>query len=136
KQATLFFSQDSAMIAAVIPAMDKLDNKLKQQTKNDYHPAVISAMQLTKNKMDQYWQTTDLSNVYHIAMDMFSALFLHPGLKLEYFCTKAWEQEWIETAKKLVHDKFANKYEKTAEKAANSGAVETDNNLVHLWLLS
>ncbi|KIK80376.1 hypothetical protein PAXRUDRAFT_57969, partial [Paxillus rubicundulus Ve08.2h10] len=105
KQATLFFSQDLATIAAVIPAMNKLDNKLNQQMKNDYHPAVISAMQLVKNKMDQYWQITDLSNVYRIAMGI-----LHPGLKLEYFCTKAWEQEWIETAKKLVHDEFASKY--------------------------
>ncbi|KIJ17296.1 hypothetical protein PAXINDRAFT_47510, partial [Paxillus involutus ATCC 200175] len=104
KQATLFFSQDSATIAAVIPAMDKLDNKLNWQMKNDYHPAVISAMQLAKNKMDRYWQITDLSNVYCIAM------VLHPGLKLAYFRTKAWEQEWIETAEKLVHDKFANKY--------------------------
>ncbi|KAG2079077.1 hypothetical protein BDR04DRAFT_968563, partial [Suillus decipiens] len=68
KKATLFFSQDSASIAAVIPAMDKLDSKLNQQTKDSYHPAVISAMQLAKNKMDCYWKITDLSNVYRIAM--------------------------------------------------------------------
>jgi hypothetical protein len=58
KKATLFFSQDSATIAAVIPAMDKLDSKLNQQTKEAYHPAVISAMQLAKNKMDRYWKIT------------------------------------------------------------------------------
>ncbi|KAG1831392.1 hypothetical protein EV424DRAFT_1534481 [Suillus variegatus] len=54
KKATLFFSQDSASIAAVIPVIDKLDSKLNQQTKDSYHPAVILAMQLAKNKMDRY----------------------------------------------------------------------------------
>ncbi|KAG2359092.1 hypothetical protein BDR07DRAFT_1215337, partial [Suillus spraguei] len=68
KKATLFFSQDSATIAAVTPAMDKLDSKLNKQTKEAYHPAVVSAMQLAKNKMDCYWKITDLSNVYRIAM--------------------------------------------------------------------
>ncbi|KAG1793635.1 uncharacterized protein HD556DRAFT_1443423 [Suillus plorans] len=68
KKATLFFSQDSATITAVIPAMDKLNSKLNQQTKEPYHPAVISAMHLAKNKIDCYWKITDLSNVYRIAM--------------------------------------------------------------------
>ncbi|KAG1745491.1 uncharacterized protein EDB91DRAFT_1080391 [Suillus paluster] len=67
KKATLFFSQDSATIAAMIPAMDKLDSKLNQQTKKAYHPAVVSAMQLAKNKMDRYWKITDLSNSYILA---------------------------------------------------------------------
>ena len=68
KKATIFFSKDSASIAAVIPAMDKLDNKMNKQTKQPLHPAVVSAMKLAKNKMDRYWKITDLSNVYRIAM--------------------------------------------------------------------
>ena len=70
KKATVFFLQDSASIAAVIPAMDKLENKMNKQSKQPLHPTVISAMKLAKNKMDRYWKITDLSNVYRIAMGM------------------------------------------------------------------
>ncbi|KAF8551892.1 hypothetical protein OG21DRAFT_1512215, partial [Imleria badia] len=85
KKAMLFFSQDSATIAAVIPAMDKLDQKMNQQTKKPLHSAVVSAMQLSKNKMDRYWQMTDLSKAYRVA------IVLHPDLKFEYFHEQNWE---------------------------------------------
>ena len=72
KKATVFFSQDLASITAVIPAMDKLDNKMNKQTKQPLHPTVIFAMKLAKNKMDRYWKITDLSDVYRIAMGTLS----------------------------------------------------------------
>jgi hypothetical protein len=53
KKATLFLSQDSATIAAIIPAMDKLDSKLNQQMKKAYHPAVVSAPQTFIAIIDQ-----------------------------------------------------------------------------------
>ncbi|KAG1734950.1 uncharacterized protein EDB91DRAFT_1056617 [Suillus paluster] len=115
-KATLFFSQDSATITAVILAMDKLNNKLNQQMKEPYHSAVISAMQLAKNKMDRYWKITDLSNVYRIAM------VLHPGLKLECFCEHSWQKEWIDTAEKLVRKEFTDKYEKSVETTDDTAA--------------
>ena len=40
KKATIYFSQDGASIAGVIPAMDKLDGHLNLCTKKQYHPAI------------------------------------------------------------------------------------------------
>ncbi|KAF8222682.1 hypothetical protein L208DRAFT_1522165, partial [Tricholoma matsutake] len=42
----------------------------------------------------------DLSNVYRIAM------VLHPNLKLKYFQTHRWEQDWIDTAEALVRKEY------------------------------
>ena len=70
KNATLFFSQDSASIAAVIPAMDKLDTHLKPGTREPYHPAIQAAMKLARKKINHYYSMTDLSSVYRIAMGL------------------------------------------------------------------
>ncbi|KAI9459956.1 hypothetical protein HD554DRAFT_1998511, partial [Boletus coccyginus] len=70
KQATLFFSQDSASIAAVIPAIDKLNDHLNDVTKQDYHTAIKAAMKLAQNKLDRHWRRTDQSIIYRVAMGM------------------------------------------------------------------
>jgi hypothetical protein len=38
-------------------------------------------------------------------------LVLHPGLKLEYFRQKEWEEEWIDNAENLVYKVYAARYE-------------------------
>jgi hypothetical protein len=106
KNATLFFSQDSASVAAVIPAMDRLTDSLNQQTGKSYHPSITAAMKLARKKMDRYYSLTDLSNTYCIAM------VLHPGMKLEYFCNQQWEAKWIQQARSLVCEEYNAKYEK------------------------
>jgi hypothetical protein len=68
KRATLFFSQDSASAAAIIPAMDKLDNNLNPDTKRTYHPAILAAMKLARQKINCYYLITDVSSIYRIAM--------------------------------------------------------------------
>ena len=65
---TLFFLQDSASIAAVIPAMDKLDSHLNPCTQQPYHPAIQAAMKLARNKINRYYLMMDLLSVYWIAM--------------------------------------------------------------------
>ena len=37
-------------------------------------------------------------------------LVLHPGLKLEYFRQKEWEEEWIDNAEDLIHQVYATQY--------------------------
>jgi len=66
----LFFSQDSASIAGIIPAMDRLDNTLNPSTKTAYHPAILAAMVLARKKINRYYSMTDISSVYRIAMGM------------------------------------------------------------------
>jgi len=68
KTATLYFSRDSASIAAVIPAMDTLTNTLNPETKESYHPSILAAMKLARKKMDRYYSLTDDSAPYRIAM--------------------------------------------------------------------
>ncbi len=75
KNATLFFSQDSASIAAVI---NRILNHLNSQTGKAYHPPVTAAMKLAC-KMDRYYSLTDSSTTYRITM------VLHLEMKLEYF---------------------------------------------------
>jgi hypothetical protein len=36
---------------------------------------------------------------------------LHPGLKLEYFRTSRWEDEWVDVAENLVRDVYIETYE-------------------------
>ena len=55
-------------IAAVIPAMDKLDSHLNPNTNKPYHPAIQVAMKLARKKINHYYSQTDLSSVYQIAM--------------------------------------------------------------------
>jgi len=38
-------------------------------------------------------------------------LVLHPGLKLEYFRQKEWEEEWIDNAEDLVYKVYVARYE-------------------------
>ena len=37
-------------------------------------------------------------------------LVLHPGLKLEYFQQKEWEEEWIDMAEELVCKVYVAQY--------------------------
>lgn len=105
KQATLFFSRNSASVYAVIPAMDKLDSHMNNvETREEFRPAIQAAMKLARKKMDRYWKMTDDSNTYRIAT------VLHPGLKLEYFRLQKWEDEWIEAAENLVREEYIDRY--------------------------
>jgi hypothetical protein len=106
--ATLYYSQDSASIAGVIPAMDTLTSNLDPDTKQPYHPSILAAMTLARKKMNRYYSLTDDAAPYRIAM------VLHPGLKLEYFRLREWEKEWIDLAKKMVREEYAANYEKAA----------------------
>ena len=38
-------------------------------------------------------------------------LVLHPGLKLEYFRQREWEEEWIDNAEDLVYKVYVTRYE-------------------------
>ncbi|KAG1831814.1 hypothetical protein EV424DRAFT_1268979, partial [Suillus variegatus] len=57
-----------------------------------------------KLTLNRYYQMTDKSKVYRIAM------VLHPRHKLSYFKTARWQEEWIETAEVLVRTEFNRSY--------------------------
>jgi len=71
KEATLFFSQDTvAMIAHVIPTMDRINTMLSSSSTEPLSPSVKHALSFARKIMDKYYSKTDLSNVYRIAMGM------------------------------------------------------------------
>ncbi|KAE9403727.1 hypothetical protein BT96DRAFT_814525 [Gymnopus androsaceus JB14] len=114
KNATLLFSKDSkdseSTISQVIPMMDVIDDFLVNagpapvtnapSNKRNLHPAVKAAIALAKATMNHYYLFTDDSNIYWITM------VLHPGLKLNYFCMRGWEQKWIDTAESITRKEF------------------------------
>ncbi|KAK6968867.1 hypothetical protein R3P38DRAFT_2377416, partial [Favolaschia claudopus] len=91
KDATLFFSRDSATLATVIPAMDKIDSMLatavlKQasgQTKTFSTP-IKTALLSAKKTLNRYYASAYYTRVYRIA------LILHPRYKLEYLTDNDW----------------------------------------------
>ena len=73
KDATLFFSQDDAVtIPNVVLTMDWIDAMLSSFTMAPLAPSVKHALSFTHRLMDKYYSKTDLSNVYRIAMGMYS----------------------------------------------------------------
>jgi hypothetical protein len=77
KDAMLFFSQDDAVtIANMVPTMDRIETMLSSSATTPLAPAVKHALTFACRLMDKYYSKTDLSNVYHIAMGMYSSVFI------------------------------------------------------------
>ncbi|KAH9960262.1 hypothetical protein BC827DRAFT_1103688, partial [Russula dissimulans] len=101
KTVTLQFSTDTPCLAAVIPAMEKMYDKLTATSKNlEYSLALQAPLTIGKNLLNKYYSLTDDSEVYRIAM------VLHPRYKLKYFERQGWDREWIETAETIVREEF------------------------------
>ncbi|KAH8995600.1 hypothetical protein EDB92DRAFT_1794416, partial [Lactarius akahatsu] len=107
KDATLFFSQGTPNLATVILAMDHINKVLATPPSDSSHqfsPAICAALAVGKSAMNKYYNKTDHSEVYRMAM------VLHPCHKLEYFKRHNWEEAWIDTARDIVHNEFDQQY--------------------------
>jgi hypothetical protein len=99
--------------------MDLIDERLTTYSRNrQYQPSIRSAVRLAKVTLNRYYELTDTSEVYRIAMGSFffilvfmahihTYIVLHPRHKLTYFKNARWEDDWVTTAEKLVRDQFA-----------------------------
>ena len=120
----MFFSQSKPNIDSVIPAMDYIDQQLSASSLNPRYSASIKAsITLRKKTLNQYYNMTNHSEIYRIAMGKLLVIFhshvvshldliavLHPHHKLDYFKKAGWEEEWIITAKEIVRDEFERSY--------------------------
>ncbi|KAG2036111.1 hypothetical protein BDR03DRAFT_866841 [Suillus americanus] len=105
KDTMLYFSCATPNLATMIPAMDHIDKMLMSYSHNKkYLPSIRSAVQLAKKTLNRYYQLTDRSRTYRISM------VLHPQHKLLYFKAAHWEDDWIETGEKLMHEEFERLY--------------------------
>ena len=78
----------------VIPVMDIINDSLDDNSKAaTLRPSIHAAAKLTKLTLNKYYEKTDLSNTYQIAM------VLHPMHKLVYFKNAGWEVDLIDTCR-------------------------------------
>jgi hypothetical protein len=69
KDATLFFSRSTPNLATVIPAMDHIDETLTTSSLDPkYSPSLRAALGIAKKTLNRYYNATDQSEVYRIAM--------------------------------------------------------------------
>jgi hypothetical protein len=72
KHGTLFFSRDSPNISTVIPAMDHIDEYLMTACRNmKISKPIRAALALGRQTLNHYYNKTDHSDVYRIAMGSF-----------------------------------------------------------------
>jgi hypothetical protein len=69
KDATSFFSRLTPNLATVIPAMDHIDEALTTSSLNGtYSPSIRAALSIGNKTLNRYYNKTDHSEVYRIAM--------------------------------------------------------------------
>jgi hypothetical protein len=70
KDATLFFSRGTPNLATVILAMDHINKFVATSAERQYSPAIRAALAIRKKTINKYYNMTDHSEVYRIAMSM------------------------------------------------------------------
>ena len=105
----------------VIPAMDHIDEYMATACQNmKISKAIRSALTLGKQTLNRYYNKTDQSDVYRIAMgslfllliyfNWVSSTVLHPRHKLQYFEKAGWKDTWIKTSREIVRTEFDQTY--------------------------
>ncbi|PBK66585.1 hypothetical protein ARMSODRAFT_849275, partial [Armillaria solidipes] len=92
KDATLYFScAGTPTLATVIPAMDVINMVFAMAAVNNikFLAPIHASLLVAKGMLNHYYQLTDDSDVYRIA------IVLHPVHKLDYFEQVKWEHAWI-----------------------------------------
>lgn len=67
-----------------------------------------------------------MSDIFSRVRVLIFALVLHPGLKLEYFQQKEWEQGWIDEAEELVREAYTTGYKDNKGPTTQLPDVETE----------
>ncbi|KII87298.1 hypothetical protein PLICRDRAFT_177063 [Plicaturopsis crispa FD-325 SS-3] len=102
----------------VIPAMDHIDQILATQSiDKELEPSIRAAVMMGKKTLNRYYDKTDYSEVYQIAM------VLHPRHKLDYFKNANWEDSWIQAAKGIVEDEYEQSYADRKTAASSRAAA-------------
>jgi len=121
--------------------MDHIDKMLATSSDSLYKfsVAIRAALAIGKSAMNRYYNKTDQSEVYHIAMGLVFYysnisyvlisiyLVLHPRHKLEYFKKHNWEELWIQTAHEIVREEFDQSYT-AMDIGVDEGSMQVDSN--------
>ncbi|EPT02338.1 hypothetical protein FOMPIDRAFT_58435 [Fomitopsis schrenkii] len=91
------WGKDTPGLTDVIPAMDIIDEQLAMSALNStLNPTICVAVNLGKRTINCYYNKSDDSSAYRIAM------ILDPQNKLQYFRDHSWPETWIQEAQFLV----------------------------------
>ena len=101
---------------------------------DDYSPAIQAAARLAKQTLNKYYSKTDETDVYRIAMGMYSRILanvfnnccpivLHPRHKMQYFKAAGWEEDWSRNAETLVRQVCEDSY---ATRSVDGSDTEDD----------
>ncbi|KAJ3748227.1 hypothetical protein EV360DRAFT_57004, partial [Lentinula raphanica] len=133
KEATSLFSMSSTRVAAVIPAMDTIDEAFASGIIDDetLSTPVRHALSIGKWTMNRYYELSDDSYVYRIAMSTFSFILLlywphknfsvlDPSLKLDYFKNANWPQLWIDSAVTVTREVWEHTFKPTTAQTASN----------------
>ena len=111
--------------------MDFIDETLTTQSLNSekFSPSICAALVLGKKVLNRYYDLTDDSEAYRMAMSKLSfELFLfiaefasvfHPSFKMIYFERAGWKIKWIAAARQIIRAEYDRKY------APSSAAVQS-----------
>jgi hypothetical protein len=119
--------------------MDHIDEHLATAALNaDYPMAIKAALAIGKTTLNRYYNKTDHSEIFRIAMSMFFfqlhshisnqtlLLVLHPQHKHEYFEAAGWEAAWVEEAKEIVRTEYERSYKYRDTDTLSDLGVESD----------
>ncbi|KAJ3816157.1 hypothetical protein F5880DRAFT_1494561 [Lentinula raphanica] len=89
KEATIFFSTDSPGVSSVVPAMDAIDETLASGIIDEatLSAPVRHALSLGKKTLNKYYELTDDSYIYRIAIGMYS--FRNFGAETHNACSSS-----------------------------------------------
>ena len=120
--------------------MDHLDLELATKSQDTkLHSAVRAALTFSRRILNKYYNLTDASEAYRIAMGASSLnlllslshsqmreplAVLHLSYKLRYFKLRDWEKPAIDTARELVESEFAHEYADVDTPDTHSGEGE------------
>lgn len=121
--------------------MDHFDQVLTStMVSAKYSAGIHAAIRIGKQTLDWYYSLTDASEVYRIAMGKYCfatlplmllnrLVVLDPRYKLGYFQRMKWEDEWVQTARKLTEEAFSD-YEKLAVQLGVEEILDDDDILM------
>lgn len=106
--------------------MDHIDEVLTTQSRDiNFEPSIRAALSIAKKMLNKYYDKTDHSEVYRIAMStsLFNSMpnklsfeqVLHPRHKLKYFENAGWHADWITAAKDIIRAEFERSYASAPE---------------------
>ncbi|KAJ3963261.1 hypothetical protein EV361DRAFT_813512, partial [Lentinula raphanica] len=137
KEATMFFSTGAPSVAAIIPAMDILDEVFASGIVNT---AILSgpvrhALSIGKRTLNKYYALTDDSYLYRMAIgeqffrsttysNAHHLLVLHPSLKLDYLRNAKWPDSWVDTAAALTRENWERTYKPSQPASPAADAVK------------